>query len=531
VDGSDGVALGEPLDEFGADAGLEIDEPATFRAEGSSRRARRLPLLYRWQVDTRGAAARFGSEVVDGSDGTGGIEMPFDEKTVSRHASVKWAGGDAIEIGDVAAGDGAKTVDVEVGVLGFQRIEGPLDEMDTSTKGVFPLGEFELAANVAITMARKDGGHVGVEIRGVIVESDESLGETDHFVVFESAKNLAAGVIGNDVGDVRFGVEFGVGPDGSGDLDATVKVIEGVKGTNGDVGHKSFQWSVISYQFLVDGDQRRRSAMGRGGEFEEFGLVPKGFHLRPRNFGESSALFASEAFHAVETASEFGAGFFEGDFGIYVEESSEIDGDKQDVAEFRFDGGTRGRRGGVGEDGLEFVSLFGELGKDAVDVGPIESDAGSFARELEGFQECGESARNTIQDGGRGSRFLYNCLILFLGLSFLLLDLFPVAQDVGGGFGSGGAEDVGVAANHLLVDLADDVGNIEALLFMCDLRVEENLEEKVAELLGELGVIGRVERVEDLVSFFNKIRAEGGVGLLAVPGAAFRGAETRHDGD
>jgi len=116
-------------------------------------------------------------------------------------------------------------------------------------------------------------------------------------------------------------------------------------------------------------------------------------------------------------------------------------------------------------------------------------------------------------------------------LSFLLLDLFPITQYVGGGFGSSGAEDVGVAANHLLVDLTDDVGNIEALFLMCDLRVEENLEEKVAEFFGEFGVIGRVERIEDLVSLFNKIGAERGMGLLAVPGAAFRGAEARHDGD
>jgi len=400
ADGSDGVALREPLDEFGADARLEIDESdAVFRAEGSSSRARRLPLLYRCQVDAHGAVAGFGSEVVDGGDGTRGIEMPFDEKTVSGHASVKRTGGDAVEIGDVTAGDGAKAVDVEVRVLCFERVEGPLDEMDTSTKGVFPLGEFKLAANVAIAMAREDGGHVGVEIRGVIVESDQSLGETDHFVAFESAKDLATGVVGDDVGDVRFGVEFSVHPDGSGDLDATVKVIEGVEGTNGDVGHRSFQWSVISYQFLVDGDQRPRSAMGRGGEFEEFGFVPEGFHLGPRNFGKRSALFASEAFHGVETTSEFGAGFLEGDFGIDVEESSEIDGDKQDVAEFRFNGGTHGRGGGVGEDGLEFVSLFAELGEDAVDVGPIESDAGRFARELQGFEKCGESARNTVQDG------------------------------------------------------------------------------------------------------------------------------------
>jgi hypothetical protein len=87
-----------------------------------------------------------------------------------------------------------------------------------------------------------------------------------------------------------------------------------------------------------------------------------------------------------------------------------------------------------------------------------------------------------------------------------------------------------VAANHFVVDFADNVVDGEAALLGGDLGVEEDLEKEVAELLGEFGVVGGVEGVEDFVSFFDEVRAEGGVGLFAVPGAAAGSAEASHYG-
>ena len=65
--------------------------------------------------------------------------MPFDEKAIGGHATVERAGGDAVEIGDVAARDGAETIDIEVGVFGFERVESPLDETNAAAKGVLAL--------------------------------------------------------------------------------------------------------------------------------------------------------------------------------------------------------------------------------------------------------------------------------------------------------------------------------------------------------------------------------------------------------
>jgi hypothetical protein len=63
------------------------------------------------------------------------------------------------------------------------------------------------------------------------------------------------------------------------------------------------------------------------------------------------------------------------------------------------------------------------------------------------------------------------------------------------------------------------------------LGVEENLKKEIAELFGEFRVVSTVEGVENFVGFFNEVGAEGGVGLLAVPGAAIGRPEAGHDSD
>ena len=89
------------------------------------------------------------------------------------------------------------------------------------------------------------------EVRSVIVKADECFGEADHLAAIEGAEDLAAGMVGNDVSDVRFGIEFGVSPNLAGDLDAAVEVVEGVERTNDDVGHVRCQIYVSSFWFWV----------------------------------------------------------------------------------------------------------------------------------------------------------------------------------------------------------------------------------------------------------------------------------------
>ena len=299
-----------------------------------------------------------------------------------------------------------------------------------------------------------------------------------------------------------------------------------------------------------------RSFRGGSGEFALFGFFPEGFELWAWDFGQGGALFAGNALHFAEAAGKFGAGFFHGEFGIHVEEAGEIDGDEKDIAEFRLDAA---RRLFPAEDFTEFVGFLAEFLEDAFDVLPVEADASGFASELKAFEKGGKGGDYAVEEGWSGSGFGMRrrsrsrrdarrlafdlparCACYRgtgsvrprrgFGLALLLFQEFPVPQNLRRGPGFDFAEDVGMPTNHFIVDFADDIMDRETALFGGDLRVEEDLEEEVAQFFGEFGVVAGVEGVEDFISFLNEIGAEGGVGLLAIPWAAAGRAEAGHEG-
>ncbi len=68
--------------------------------------------------------------------------MPFSEKAVGGNAAMERAGGNAVEIGNVFAGESAETIEIEMGVAGFEGVEGPFDKADVAPEGFFALEEF-----------------------------------------------------------------------------------------------------------------------------------------------------------------------------------------------------------------------------------------------------------------------------------------------------------------------------------------------------------------------------------------------------
>ena len=105
------------------------------------------------------------------------------------------------------------------------------------------------------------------------------------------------------------------------------------------------------------------------------------------------------------------------------------------------------------------------------------------------------------------------------------LDLLPVRQHLPGGVGPLGAEDVGMAADELLVDGPGHVGEVERAPLGAERGVEHDLEEQIAELLGQLVVAGPVRPVEPvdglhhLIALLEQVAGQALVRLLAVPGA------------
>src|SRR6185295_18016035 len=71
----------------------------------------------------------------------------------------------------------------------------------------------------------------------------------------------------------------------------------------------------------------------------------------------------------------------------------------------------------------------------------------------------------------------------------------------------------------------------EVALIRADLREEDALEHQVADLEAQRRAIAGVDRVQHLVRFFEHEPAQRLEGLLAIPRAAFRPAQVRHDVD
>ncbi len=88
-----------------------------------------------------------------------------------------------------------------------------------------------------------------------------------------------------------------------------------------------------------------------------------------------------------------------------------------------------------------------------------------------------------------------------------------------------------MTSHHLVVNLADDVGNGEVALFARDFRMKDHLEKEIAHLLGKFGVVAGIESIQHFVGFFNQIGTQRGMGLLAIPGTSLGSAQALLDGD
>ncbi len=112
---------------------------------------------------------------------------------------------------------------------------------------------------------------------------------------------------------------------------------------------------------------------------------------------------------------------------------------------------------------------------------------------------------------------------------FGLLDPFPLPGHVGRGGGRRVSEDVRMATDDLPGDRCLDVGQVEDPRLGGQLSVEDDLEEQVAELLGELGRGAGLERVVDLVCLLEEVLPQRLVGLLPVPWAAIGKSKSMAD--
>src|ERR1700726_2558819 len=99
------------------------------------------------------------------------------------------AGRDSVGVRQVAAGYGTELHEIEVGILGDKRIEGPFDQRDAAGKSVLALKELEPATNGAVAESVENGGHVRVQEGLAGAPSGDGHGEAHQFAAAEGAED------------------------------------------------------------------------------------------------------------------------------------------------------------------------------------------------------------------------------------------------------------------------------------------------------------------------------------------------------
>ena len=79
------------------------------------------------------------------------------------------------------------------------------------------------------------------------------------------------------------------------------------------------------------------------------------------------------------------------------------------------------------------------------------------------------------------------------------------------------AEDVGMAPNHLVANRRHDGVEIEGPVFLGYARVEDDLQQQIAELVTEAVDIAALNRIVDFVGFLDGVRRDGGEGFVGRP--------------
>ena len=216
-----------------------------------------------------------------------------------------------------------------------------------------------------------------------------------------------------------------------------------------------------------------------------------------------------EGFDPAKPPLEPGVGVPQHRLRLDAELTREIDGGKEQVPEL-------GRNIGIRRRNL--VQLLAHLVENRRGVRPVETGPRRPALQLLRAHQRRQGQRHIVQHARTRRAGVVG---LALALAFLLrLPVDGLRIGVGN---RGAAEDMGVARDHLGGNRIDDIAKGECAALLGHSRVEDDLEEQVAQLVAQRIEVSRADGLRDFIGFLDRVWRDGLEALFDIPGTTDRG--------
>ena len=259
-----------------------------------------------------------------------------------------------------------------------------------------------------------------------------------------------------------------------------------------------------------------QSCLAARGFLGLLGLIPKRVHFLKRALLRPLSLSFKSMFYSVEPACKFCICPTQGRFRVHAQMAAKVDHHEKQVAKLLLDlvGTERVARL------LQFGGFFGDLGQNLRGRGPVKPHARSTFLQLLRPHERRKTRRDTVQRAA-----------LRLARAFSGLDLFPIhGLLVRALVAAFVAKDMRVSRDHLVRDVAHHVLKREMPRLLRHLRVVDRLKQQIAQFALQLTPIAALDRVGNLIGFFNRIGGNRVEILLYVPRASrLWVAQSAHD--
>ena len=234
-------------------------------------------------------------------------------------------------------------------------------------------------------------------------------------------------------------------------------------------------------------------------------------------------MFLDKAFHFAEAAFELVVCALQGDVGVKSAVAGHIDQAEHDIAELVFEAvDVRIFRIDLFHFGPEFCKFLLDFIENRSRFAPVKAN-------------LRDPADNVLATGKRWhglADFIHNRLARMLQVVlFLRLDAVPAAADIVGGIDLSVAKHMRVPAHHLFAKALNHVVNGKVALFLAHLRMENYLEQHIAQFLAHVFLVALLCGINKFTTFFDQIRQQRMRILLTVPRAAVLRAEASHNID